>query len=247
MCTLVTGCGTLTRQAQNNISQTDNQSNASSERVELERVRAGNALTRASSATQNINKGLRWQEQRQEPVKLPDGSIYETSQVLANGQVIKTPIMATVFYDVSFSTHADLTGGAKGASLGLGTVAPPTTMDKYNTFAQRDILRVTIDETGGTATNAESISALRAGAAAEKAAAGAALVNAIAAEWEGKEKQLLGRAVVIKQLGESIEGVLATLNPISGTTKAVATLIKDGIAEPEVKIIDNPDALQAMP
>ena len=65
----LTSCGTLSKSAQNNLSQSDTQARNNVELVNLAAIQAGQIQKLLSSTTQNIDKGFRFQDQGKDPLE----------------------------------------------------------------------------------------------------------------------------------------------------------------------------------
>jgi len=216
---ILCGCATVSRQAQHNLSDTTNK-NLMQEN--LAAIQAGQVQKLLSSATQNIDKGLRVQAQGKDVVRLPDGTPYEMT-VMTQAGPISAPVQAEWSYEASLSSYVDLAGGSvEGLALHVGKIVESLPGNiGMSTIPKRDGLSLVIAKSNGSSTNADAINALMSGQAANTNAAGDALAKVIQIDWEGRKGTYVE---VITAAGEVAKGVLVALSPYGAagdTLKAV--------------------------
>ncbi len=233
-----TGCGTLTKRAQTNLSETDTQARRNAERVDLAAIQAGQIDKLLSSATQNIDKGLRIQDSGKDLARLPDGTPVMLTVQTAAGPVT-TPIYSEWTYEASLSSYVDLTsGGIEGLELDVGKVVEAVGGNLgLSTVPKRDGLSLSIVKAGGSTTNSDAIRALKGGQADNKAAAGVAVAEAVQIDLAGKLEIVDGVARLIDSTGKAIEGVLVAINPVAAGANLAEVILKTESGEVVKRII----------
>jgi hypothetical protein len=179
--------------------------------VNLAAIQAGQIEKLLSSATQNIDKGFRFQDQGKDYVRDQEGNIVF---ITVPGSDVQVPLTSEWSTEVSLNSYVDLANSVEGLQLKVGTITEAAGINqKYSAIPQRDGLDLSITKSGGSTTNSEAIAALLAGYVKDKEASGEATRKAIEAEWNGKVA-LVGKSVeVLDVLGNVTVGILESLDP----------------------------------
>jgi len=223
----LTGCATLDKEAQRNLAAQEKNSDA----VNLAAIQAGQIDKLLSSATSNVDKGFRLQDSGRDVVRDTKGDVVYVDVLGPNGP-IKAPLYSQWSTDISLNAYADLANGVQGLHLAVGDIAQGLTGNAaYSSIPRRNGLSLTIQNAGGTTTNADAISKYMTGKTDRTKVAGDALVNAVTAEWRGKALAIGETVALIKAGGEVAVGIIQAVNPIAGAVGLARVVLEDGTTE----------------
>lgn len=235
------GCQSVSPATQEKLSETDTQARENYESVDLAAIQAGQIQKLLASATQNIDKGFRFQDSGKEVARDIEGQAIFVEVPGPNGVMIKAPLYVDWSTELSLNSYVDLANNVEGLELTVGQLEQLQTASNqiYRTTPNRNGLRLKIDKAGGTNTNGDALGKLKAGQANDRNATGDAVTGAITADWEGRIT-FLGNGIVEFTNGvEKIAGKLIELSPHGAASGLVKAVIETD-SGPVTKIIPAP-------
>jgi hypothetical protein len=235
---LVSGCASLDRQAQRNLAAGETQAKQNTDTVNVAAIDAGQIQKLLSSATNNVDKGFRYQEAGKEVARDTQGEVLFVTVPTASG-TIQAPLYVDWSTDVSLNSYVDLTNEVEGLVLEVGQLAGLQTDSNqvYRTTPNRNGLRLVIAKAGGSRTNYEALSALKSGQVGEKTASGIAVDAALKTEWAGRVSFLQAGGEIMVAIADKIVGRLIA-EPVTTASGALQMLVENLQGKPETLTVE---------
>lgn len=241
ICWMTSGCAVLTKKAQSNLSETDAQARnrANTEKAAIASMQMGNGLVIPSTLFSPDGNGTGSVFQDTGYLTDPETGLVQTMET-ADGRKGFFQVNSLSLVQTNFSRDFFTGLDAEEVAFGINSAIQSPTWGAQNerpglpmrggvTFYAK---KVGAASAGGL--SVDGIKAHSAGRTAEKTAAGNALAASVAAEWAGKKAALEGLPVIIDQFGKTVTGILTSLDPMANSVKAIAQVIRNEGAEPEV-------------